>query len=147
MPQWAKILLIIVGVSFIILGVAGYLGAMALKNGIEHFEEETRRAQADGEMFGLTATLEGCAEETVYRVESCEGSKLICGPSSSTFIWACLESATFDRHFCAGLPRAGEDDAIMAWAEAACGKYGQSENEFCSTILAVVPGFCEIQRR
>lgn len=145
MPKWAKIVMIALGSGFFLLGVAGYLGAKALQRGMERFEAAAEQAQYDGERFGLTALLEDCVEEAVYRLESCGEGRMICSPASGTFLWACLETATFDRHFCAGLPRPGDDGAILAWAEAACRKYGEAGDETCPSVLAVVPGFCEIQ--
>lgn len=57
-------------------------------------------AKAEGEAFGLLGILDECTEEGVHRLGDCEGITLFCIPGATGFLWACLETATFEPAFC-----------------------------------------------
>ena len=146
MPKWVKVALIIMGAGLILLIVAGFVGAKALKNTMRNFEVKMEHAKVDGEVFGMTGSLEGCVEEGVNRSGECEGISLSCIPGVGAFMWACLEEASYDQAFCAGVPSA-EDDAIVEWGRKVCRKYGQPDHEFCPIGVAVAGGFCDTKRQ
>ena len=146
MPKWAKILLIVMGVGILMLGIAGYLGAKALKRGFDKFEKEVENAKVDGEVFGMTETQEECLEETAGRSVNCEGMTIICLPAAGAFIWACLESATHQASFCEGVPPASIGNAVRSWSEKKCVRYGQAHEDNCIMALSMTAAFCDSKR-
>ncbi|MEE8112692.1 MAG: hypothetical protein V3T54_08175 [Acidobacteriota bacterium] len=146
MPKWAKVLLIVVGVGVLMLGIAGYLGAKALKKGIDNFEKTMENAKVDGEVFGMTGTQEECLEETADLSVNCQGIKLLCAPTAGVFIWACLESATHEETFCEGVPPSSNGHAVRNWSEKKCRQYGQAHEETCIVALSMGPAFCDSKR-
>ena len=145
MPKWAKILLIVVGSVVLMLGIAGYIGARALKLGMENWEKKTEAAQTDGEVFGMTGTQEECLEATADRSVNCEMVKLLCAPTAGAFIWACLESATHEPSFCDGVPPASMGQAVRSWSEKKCQLYGQADEDNCIMALSMAPAFCDTE--
>ena len=147
MPKWVKVLLIVVGTLFVVLVVAGFVGAMALKSTVEDVQREARMATVDGEVFGMTSTTEECVEEMVNRSAVCEGFSPTCAPPLSAFLWACVEEATYQPSFCTGMPPLTQENAMMEWGQETCAKYGQPSNPMCALAVATITGYCESRKQ
>ncbi len=143
MPRWLKIVLIVASVVAVILVAAGIAGAMALSRAIHDVQQATDEAKVDGEIFGMSATTQGCIEETVRRCGECGSKNLVCAPPQSAFLWACAESAPRDPSFCAGLPPLVDEYVMVRWGRRTCARYGEPDNEMCAIVLATITGFCE----
>ena len=145
MPKWVKILLIVVGTLFVVLVVAGFLGAKALKGSIEDVQRKAEMAKVDGEVFGMTSKTEECVEEMVNRSAKCESNPLCMMPLSA-FLWACVEEATYQPSFCAGMPPLTRENAVLEWGQETCAKYGQPSNQICAMAVGTVSGYCESRK-
>ena len=146
MPKWPKVVLIVGGTLFVILVITGFIGVRALQRAYHEVERESELARIDGEVFGMTSTTEECVEETVNRSADCAGFNPTCVPPLGAFMWACVEGATYDPAFCAGIPPPTEEDAMMEWGRSACARYGQEGNDMCAITLASISGFCESKK-
>ena len=103
-PKWLKIVLIGGGTGFLLLAVAGFIGARALKSKFEEVEKSSMEAEVDGEIFSLTSTPDGGLEESVNRGEDCGGFGLTCLPPVSAFLWASMEESNYPPAFCEEMP-------------------------------------------
>lgn len=146
MPKWVKILLIVVGTLFVVLVAAGFFGAKALKRAVEDVGRQAEMAKVDGEVFGMTSKTEECVEEMVNRSAGCEGNPLCMMPLSA-FILACVEEATYQPSFCAGIPPLTRENAMMEWGQEICAKYGQPSNQICAMAVVTVTGYCESKKQ
>jgi hypothetical protein len=145
MPKWVKVVLIAVGTLFVLLVAAGFFGAMALKRTVNDVQQAAENAKVDGEVFGMTSTVEECVEETVNRSSDCTGFSPTCVPPLSTFLWSCAEEASAGKAFCSGLPRMMSDEDMVNWGRSTCTQHGQPNNEMCAIALATITGYCQAQ--
>jgi hypothetical protein len=136
MPTWAKVLLSVAAAGFLMLVVAGFVVVKIFKSQVE----ATERAAAEGRGYGLTVSIDRCTEEGVRRSGACKG--LPCVFHVHSFMWGCLENATYDRAYCESVAPAGNDAATARWAAATCAEYGRPNDETCEFTLTVVPSFC-----
>ena len=146
MPKWLKVVLIAAGALFLVLVAAGFFGVMALKRTYHDVKRASELARVDGEVFGMTVGTGACIEETVRRSGECSGFTLTCAPPLSSFLWACVEEASYEASFCAGLPPLVDDYAMVRWGRRTCTRHGQPANEMCAMSLATISGFCEARK-
>jgi hypothetical protein len=145
MPLWAKIVLGIVGLGFVLLVATGILIPKILQRTWESFETAMTEAGEQGTEFGASHSLDACLESGARRSGECQGMSLSCAPSVTAYLWGCLEAAPYDAEFCSNVPQANQDLAMERWARTRCRQYGQPDDEICMLTMAVVAGFCESQ--
>jgi hypothetical protein len=64
----------------------------------------------------------------------------------NSFLWGCLENATYDADYCESVAPIDNDAATVRWAASTCAEYGQPRNETCRFSLTVVPAFCSYEK-
>ena len=93
MPTWAKVLVSLVAAGILLLVVGGVVVTKFFKSQVE----ATERAAAEGRGYGMTVSIDRCAAEGVRRSGVCEG--ITCAIHLHSFMWGCMENATYDRKY------------------------------------------------
>ena len=136
MPTWAKVLLIVVGATILLAVVTGVIVFNFMKQQVELMEH----AGVEGRAYGLVADIDECAEQGVQRSAQCEG--VTCAVQLHSYMWACLENATYDDYYCESVAAVTGDGAMARWAATTCAEYGQPDDEMCRLAMTAVPNFC-----
>jgi hypothetical protein len=136
MPTWAKVLLSIAAAGFLLLIVGGVAVVKFYKSQVE----ATERAAAEGRGYGLTVSIDRCTSEGVRRSGACKG--ITCAMHVHSFMWGCLENATYDADYCASVAPVENNAATARWAAKTCAEHGQPEDETCQFVMTVVPSYC-----
>ena len=144
MPTWAKYVVAVIAVGGVVLAAAGFIATRALVRAAADFQDAMIADAEDGTAFGRTGTLDDCVGQAAGRLATCEDSPLTCGPRSTSFLWACFDTAPYDESFCRGVPSADNDTAVTAWGERICRENGNL-HEVCPAALSVTAGYCEYQ--
>jgi hypothetical protein len=146
MPQWLKVVVIVVVVGFGVLFIAGVAGAVALIRTIEKMEKASEQARVDGEIAGINGTGEGCVEAAVRRSAECEGLRFLCMPQVDTFLYGCLDEAPVDFEFCKETPTSKDVDAVQEWSRNVCAQQGQEDDVACTLGLTAANVYCAQQK-
>lgn len=146
MPQWLKVVLIVVGIGFGLSIIAGVAGAVALFKTYEKLEDAVEKAQVDGEIAGIGAKESECVQAAIRYSGECEGIRFLCLPQVDAFLDGCLDEAWDDPHFCEGIPSSEDFDTMQEWARQMCGQHGREDDIACTMGLTPANVTCWTRR-
>ncbi len=141
MPGWAKAIIIVVVLIFLL--VAGVVGA-----GVYWWSrnKDTLMARGkalieEGQGAGKGTDNQGCVDLTIKRYKSEPG--FTNGISSGIFMQSCLESSKATPGFCDDIPRQTEFLKSGQWQLAQCQQVDLGSDQYCRQLFQGVQRFCE----
>ena len=135
MPTWAKVLLIVLLVSFI--GIIG--GVFMTYRWVKSNAGRIGGSIEEGKKFGKGKTVEQCVDASLARMKGDFAERL----STVAFNSACLQNATDSAEACAKIPSGIIDRAL--WAKNKCS--GQTDRQGCQQIYQTVWQYCDSRSR
>lgn len=99
-----------------------------------------KAVRGEGMSFGRTATEPQCVSEAMTRYRAHTG--MVNGISQRLWLDGCLETASVDAEFCAGVPAEDQFTASVTWRVKQCRDFGFQGDSTCPNIVAEVQRYC-----
>ena len=138
MPNWLRIVLLIMVALMLALTLAGVLAFRWFKSHGTELAERGKRTVAEARKFGEGKQSPDCVEEGIRRAG--QASSFFGMVESRVFVDECLTVATEPPGFCRAVPTGVIDGA--KWVNEECGKRGKTGDQGCSGVFQSVMEHC-----
>jgi hypothetical protein len=142
MPNWLRILLLILFAGFMVLVVAGFLGYRWVQRHRGELLAGTKQQQDDARRFAQGKNTNDCVEEALNRVHA--KSDFIGQVHARVWINECLRDAEESPATCEKVP-SGMIDAAR-WAAEECARRNMTNDQACVGIYQEVVNHCHRRR-
>jgi hypothetical protein len=139
MPNWLRVLLLLIAVAFLGLVLVGVLGYRWMKTHAPELAAKGKATQEEARKFAEGKQSPDCVEEGLRRVK--KSGSFMESVDARLFTSGCLNAATQPANFCTGVPT-----GIIAgatWTNAECSKRGMSNDQGCVGIFQDVMHRCQ----
>ncbi len=141
MPTWLKVILIIVGIIALLVFAAGYVGYRWIASHKGEIEASAAAVRADATAFAQGKDADACVQETLVRVDRCDG--IICEAKTKLFLTICLEKTKVPPEVCAGIPKRTDFMDSAKWVLAECARRGRPNDQRCTRMITALQERCE----
>ena len=138
MPNWLRILLVIVVACILALTLAGVLAFRWIKGHAPELAERGKRTQSEARKFAEGKQSPDCVDEGIRRAG--DAKNFLGMVESRVFVTECLNAATEPAGFCSAVPIGIIDGAT--WANQECGKRGKAGDQGCVGVFQSVMEHC-----
>jgi hypothetical protein len=138
MPNWLRILLVIVVGCILALTLAGVLAFRWIKSHGPELAERGKRTHEEAQKFADGKQSPDCIEEGIRRAG--QARNFLGMVESRVFVDACLNAATEPPGFCSAVPTGVIDGA--KWVNQECAKRGKAGDQGCSGVFQSVMEHC-----
>ena len=147
MPTWLKILLAIfvVLIAFAVTGI--FFAFRYVRDNTANFEQNSKKAVAEGRAFGLGKDANACVTEALNRGDKCGAMGVFCQANTTFFMSSCMEVAARPPDFCTSVPRRTNNPFENArWIKSECARRGHPNEQSCSFLIQTLQNVCEKSR-
>ena len=146
MPQWLKVLLLLLVAAVLGLGllVGGCIWWVSANKG--RLVEGGRAAQTEGKAFGATHAQGQCIEDGLTRLKSCGPVDFVCEALTKLRVDSCMAVAE-DDGACAKVPGRGDILKEALWGNEECTRRGYAGSQSCGRLLQGVAETCAKRER
>lgn len=143
MPNWLRIVLLVMAAGVLVLILLGVFAVRWLKNRAPEFEKRGKAVQSDARKFAEGKKSNDCVDEGLRRAAA---SKDFFGMiETRVFVDECLKVAEEPPEFCASVPSGVIDGA--KWASDQCARKGMAGDQGCSSVYQAVIDHCRRPQR
>lgn len=143
MPNWLRILLVVIVAGVLGLVLVGVLAFRWVKSHAPDLQARGRQTQSEARKFAEGKQSPDCVDEGIRRAG--EAKDFLGMVSSRVFAAECLKAATEPPGFCDAVPTGVIDGAT--WATTECGKRGKAGDQGCVGIYQTVMTHCRQRSR
>lgn len=140
MPKWLKVVLALMGVSFLLcvgISAAAYFWIDANK---DRLKDVGTRAHNEAEAFAANHDSNECVNEALGRLTQRSG--IVDEAEHKIFLRACLEKAERPAGFCDGIPARNQFIATAEWSVKKCSSLGYAGSQPCGRLMGAVQEVC-----
>ena len=142
MPNWLRIVLVVMAAGVLALILVGVLAFRWIRNHAPDLAARGKQTQAEARRFADGKESKDCIDEGIRRAGQ---SKDFFGMvESRVWVSECLNVATEPAGFCASVPTGIIDGA--KWTSDECGKRGKAGDQGCAGVFQAVMEHCRRSR-
>ena len=141
MPQWLKVVLIVLGVFFVLCLASSGAAFWWFSENKEKLKGVAERAKSEGAAFAYEHDAEECVDEALRRLEGHRG--IVEQAEHKLFLKACLDKAQRPAPFCEGVPPRSELMRSASWAVDRCNAKGKTGDQECARLMQAVQEACQ----
>jgi hypothetical protein len=149
MPRWAKVLLIVSIVSYVVLTAAYMTLYVKSMRRMEPRDEpsaaqrveEWRVLIEEARAFGKGKTAEACIAESLHRLRRYDTA--VADFRARGFLDHCLATATVPPETCTGVPPGSERWRSFRWQYQECSRRGWPRSQRCMQVMGGVQTYCD----